>query len=48
MSLKPPLPPFVRGVRRAQVTTMSVGDFERIDSRPRGMSASEDDRCEVT
>lgn len=48
VSLKPPRPPFVRGVRRAQVTTTSSGCLARIDSRPRGMSASEDLRWEVT
>lgn len=44
VSLRPPFPPLVKGVRRAQVITMSSGDFLRIDSRPRGMSTSEDAR----
>ena len=48
VSLKPPLPPLVKGVRRAQVTTMSSGCFARIDSEPRGMSDSEERRWEVT
>ena len=43
-SLRPPRPPLVKGVRRQQVTTMSSEDFERMDSRPRGMSASEEER----
>ena len=34
----------MKGVRRQQVTTISSGDFERMDSRPRGMSASEEAR----
>jgi len=41
VSLSSPFPPRVKGVRRAQVTTMSLGDLSRIASRPRGMSASE-------
>jgi hypothetical protein len=41
VSLRRPFPPRVKGVRRAQVTTMSLGDLVRIASRPRGMSASE-------
>jgi hypothetical protein len=41
VSLRRPLPPFVKGVRRAHVITMSSGDFRRMASRPRGMSASE-------
>ena len=48
VSLKPPRPPFVRGVRRAQVTTMSSSFLARRVSRPRGMSASEEERWEVT
>ncbi len=44
VSLSPPLPPLVKGVRRAQVMTMSWGDFDRIVSRPRGMSTSEEAR----
>ena len=48
VSLKPPRPPFVKGVRRAQVTTTSSGCLASTDSRPRGMSASEERRCEVT
>ena len=43
-SLRPPRPPLVNGVRRAQVMTISSGDFARMDSRPRGMSASEEER----
>ena len=27
---------------------MSEGDLERMDSRPRGMSASEEERCDCT
>ena len=30
------------------MTTMSLGDLERIDSRPRGMSASEEERWDAT
>lgn len=48
LSLSPPFPPLVKGVRRAQVMTMSSGDLNRIDSRPRGMSASEEARCDWT
>ena len=48
VSLKPPRPPFVRGVRRAQVTTISSAFLARRDSRPRGISDSEDERCDVT
>ena len=44
VSLSPPLPPLVKGVRRTQVTTISSGDLDRIDSRPLGMSASEEAR----
>ncbi len=44
VSFRPPFPPLVNGVRRAQVTTMSSGDLESMLSRPRGMSASEDAR----
>jgi len=48
VSLKPPLPPLVRGVRRAQVATMSEGALERIDSLPRGISTSEEERWDAT
>lgn len=48
VSLSPPFPPLVKGVRRAQVMTMSSGDLDRIESRPRGMSASEEARCDWT
>lgn len=34
MSFSRPLPPFVNGDRRAQVTTTSLGDFSRIEERP--------------
>ena len=47
-SLSPPFPPFVKGVRRAQVTTTSSGDLERMDSLPRGMSASDEARWDWT
>ena len=47
-SLREPFPPLVRGVRRQQVTTISSGDLERMESRPRGMSDSEEERWEVT
>lgn len=47
-SFSPPFPPFVKGVRRAQVTTISSGDLERTDSRPRGMSASDEARWDWT
>ena len=39
-SLKAPFPPRVSGVRSAHVTTTSSGDFRRMLSRPRAMSAS--------
>ena len=48
VSLRPPLPPRVKGVRSAQVTTMSEGDWARMASRPRGMSASEAERWDWT
>lgn len=48
VSLRRPFPPRVKGVRRAHVTTMSSPDFRSIDSRPRGISTSEDFRCEAT
>lgn len=34
VSLKPPLPPLVRALRQAEVTTTSSGRFSRIFSRP--------------
>ena len=34
MSFSRPLPPFVNGDRRAQVTTTSLGDFSRIEDGP--------------
>lgn len=37
VSLKPPLPPLVKGVRRAAVMTMSSGFFERRAARPVGL-----------
>ena len=44
VSLKPPLPPFVNGVRSAQVTTTSSGCLAIMVSRPLGISASEERR----
>lgn len=37
VSLKPPLPPLVKGVRRAAVMTMSSGFLERMAARPVGV-----------
>ena len=44
MSLRPPLPPLVKGVRRALVITMSSGDLRRRDSVPREVSILEAER----
>lgn len=42
VSLKPPLPPLVKGVRRAAVMTMSSAFLVRRAARPVGL------RCEAT
>ncbi len=44
VSLKPPRPPLVKGVRRQAVITMSLGDLERMAVRLSGMSVSEVER----
>lgn len=47
VSLRPPFPPFVKGVRRAHVMTMSEGDFESRPARPREASDPEE-KCDRT